>query len=389
MTAPASAVDVLARLVSVPSVSGSEHRAARLLVGEMRDLGFDARLDEVGNAIGERSGGPGPVVMVLGHIDTVPGWIPVRVRDGALFGRGTVDAKGPLVAAMFAAAAVRSPAGRLIVVGAVGEEVAGSPGARHLLDRFAPDTVLVAEPSGTDGVTIGYKGRIEIDCRFLARPRHPSHPEPNAVELGFGYWQAVSALLPDRVNTGLFGRLTGRLETMFGLAEEAGLRASFRIPPGFDIDAFVTKLATMGPGSVQVLERTPAVVMDRSSLVVRALTIAVRGQGLVPRTLVKTGTSDMNVVVERWAVPMAAYGPGDSLLDHSDDEHIEIADFLRAIEILTEALGSIGPMWLREREEDERLPDREVDGPSGDREVVFSAEELQVAERLRSLGYVE
>ena len=35
--------------------------------------------------------------MLLGHQDTVPGRIPVRMEDGRLFGRGAVDAKGCLL----------------------------------------------------------------------------------------------------------------------------------------------------------------------------------------------------------------------------------------------------------------------------------------------------
>jgi hypothetical protein len=35
---------------------------------------------------------------------------------------------------------------------------------------------------------------------------------------------------------------------------------------------------------------------------------------------------------------MAAYGPGDSHLDHTSEEHISLRDYMKAIEILQEAL---------------------------------------------------
>ncbi len=61
----------------------------------MQALGFRARIDEAGNAIGELGKGERTIVL-LGHIDTVPGQIRVRREGDILFGRGTVDAKGPL-----------------------------------------------------------------------------------------------------------------------------------------------------------------------------------------------------------------------------------------------------------------------------------------------------
>jgi LysW-gamma-L-lysine carboxypeptidase len=79
----------------------------------------------------------------------------------------------------------------------------------------------------------------------------------------------------------------------------------------------------------------------RSDPVVRAVTAAIRRHGGTPRPTLKTGTSDMNTVAPHWDVPMATYGPGDSSLDHSDEEHIEIAEFLKGVDVLTTALDEL------------------------------------------------
>ncbi|HET8986460.1 MAG TPA: M20/M25/M40 family metallo-hydrolase, partial [Trueperaceae bacterium] len=99
----------------------------------MRGRCHDAYVDEAGNAVGHWGRG-GPHLWLLGHIDTVPGSIDVRMCDGVLHGRGTVDAKGSFCA--FVAAVARLPAAladRLTVtlIGAVGEEAPGSVGAMH------------------------------------------------------------------------------------------------------------------------------------------------------------------------------------------------------------------------------------------------------------------
>ena len=46
---------------------------------------------------------------------------------------------------------------------------------------------------------------------------------------------------------------------------------------------------------------------------------------------------------ERWSVPMAAYGPGDSSLDHGSDERILLKEFLQGVEVLATALDELEP----------------------------------------------
>jgi len=60
--------------------------------------------------------------------------------------------------------------------------------------------------------------------------------------------------------------------------------------------------------------------------------------------VLKTGTSDMNVVAPHWPVPMLAYGPGDSNLDHTPEERLPLAEYLQAVEVLASVLASLaGP----------------------------------------------
>src|ERR1700687_1271762 len=130
-------VALVGGLVAIPSVSRQEQDAVEWLVDRMRERGFRASIDAAGNAVGEIGDGPTHVVL-LGHIDTVPGEISVRVEDGELVGRGAVDAKGPL-AAFVAAASTPRPGVRVTVVGAVEEESPTSAGARYRATLAAPN----------------------------------------------------------------------------------------------------------------------------------------------------------------------------------------------------------------------------------------------------------
>jgi len=61
-----------------------------------------------------------------------------------------------------------------------------------------------------------------------------------------------------------------------------------------------------------------------------------------PGFVLKTGTSDMNVVAPVWRCPIVAYGPGDSALDHTPHEHVSIDEYWRAILVLEAMLWNIG-----------------------------------------------
>jgi len=51
-------------------------------------------------------------------------------------------------------------------------------------------------------------------------------------------------------------------------------------------------------------------------------------------------TSDLNVLVPAWGCQAVAYGPGDSKLDHTPDEHVSIAELERAVAVLEAALSA-------------------------------------------------
>src|SRR5258708_39934023 len=117
----------------------------------MQSAGLDCDVvDDEGNAVGILGDGPREIVL-LGHIDTVSGKIDVQMRDGKLYGRGSVDAKGPL--ATFTAAALqvgRQRGWRIVVIGAVKEEAATSKGARYAVTQYPPEMCIIGEPSQWD-----------------------------------------------------------------------------------------------------------------------------------------------------------------------------------------------------------------------------------------------
>lgn len=342
----ADAIALLHGLVAQPSLSGNEQAAVTYLVAEMRRMGMRAWIDPIGNAVGSVGEG-GPEIILLGHIDTVAGEVPVRLVDGKLYGRGAVDAKGPLAAFVVAAARLGAAGfgGRITVIGCVEEEAPSSRGARGVLDSYRPDFCMVGEPSGVGTITLGYKGSLRARLRIAQPCGHSAHNRPTVAELGSNLWQQLRAW-SDNLNTGrerawdqLLPALIGIRSGGDGLEEWCELDLSMRLPEDWSPDAVEAYLRELAPSaSFTMLGAVPAFRAPRTSPLARSLIAAMREQAILPRFAIKTGTADMNVVGPIWNCPIVTYGPGDSNLDHTPDEHILVADYLQSIHVLERAL---------------------------------------------------
>ncbi|MEJ2748552.1 MAG: M20/M25/M40 family metallo-hydrolase, partial [Anaerolineae bacterium] len=113
------------------------------------------------------------------------------------------------------------------------------------------------------------------------------------------------------------------------------------LPPGFDAAAFVDWAKEQANGAALHSYGTESAFQsDRQNGLARSFAAAIRQTGTRPRFKHKTGTSDMNVVGPVWQCPIVAYGPGDSQLDHTPQEHVVIDEYLQAIAILQTVLES-------------------------------------------------
>jgi len=331
--------DVLRGLVAIPSVTGDEAAACQWLTERARADGFQVEEDGAGNVhiVQARAG---PLVLAICHIDTVPGDIPVRVRKGELWGRGSVDAKGPLAA--FYCALRRVPAANVRLVACVDEEGA-SRGARALPTDWRPAAIIVGEPSGADGITIAYKGIVRGTITVERPAVHGAHPEPNALDAFVALWNRVAAEF--RFGTGgddVQGRLDDIRHDHDGLSDRVDARFQLRLPPDMPPDRAKRTLHTLLAGqgaSLVVREAVPAVQADARSRLVAHFRAAIRAAGGEPILKRKTGSSDWNVLAPFYGdVPTVAYGPGDARLDHAPDERIAWAEYERGVAVLVDVL---------------------------------------------------
>lgn len=327
---------LLERLVARYSPSDREAPAVKEFVKIARELGYRAQIDAVGNGIARRGLGH-PSVAFLGHVDTVEGRLPVRCTRTRVSGRGAVDAKGALVAALVAGRDFKGP-GELVVLAAVGEEK-DSRGARHLLPRLRPDAVIAGEPSGWDGVAIGYKGELQVEAAFRGSRTHYSSPSPTTIDTAVEWVAAVRAFAQARTTDtpfrSLSAKVVGFASRGHGDEETARITVDLRIPPGSSTREVLRALPTE-PGRPRLTTkiRVEPVEVERTNPVVAALVAGIRSLGARPILWRKSGTSDLNLVLPVWKVPGAAYGPGDARLDHTARESLPTADLARSVAVL-------------------------------------------------------
>lgn len=340
------AIGILHEMLAIPSPSGAEQELAAFLAKTLTELGFSSRVDEVGNVIGDiglgTGPGGGPTLMLLSHLDTVDRPLPIHRTQTALHGRGAVDAKGPLAAMICAAARRPDFPGTIKVIGAVEEERLSRGGHYTAKTQPQPDWLIVGEPSGWSSFALGYKGKVDVEYRVKSPPTHSTNPVPKAAELAVAFWLALQQALGPELDHARFNTPAATLRRLDGDVLQAYLDVDCRVPLDFDVAGFTAALRrAAGSGDLEIIRHIPAVRASRRNVVARCLAAGIRLHGGEPRPVLKTGTSDMNTVGVHWPVPMAAYGPGDSSLDHSDDEYLTTDEYLTAIGVLTTCIDEL------------------------------------------------
>ncbi|MEN6445326.1 MAG: YgeY family selenium metabolism-linked hydrolase [Candidatus Cloacimonas sp.] len=178
-------------IVKIPSFSTMEKEVAMRILKEMQAIGMDeAYIDPLGNVIG-RLGCGKKVIAFDAHIDTVyPGdlslWdfdpFDAHLKDGKIWGRGTVDQKGGMASMLTAARIIKdlNLAKDLSVyfTGTVMEEDCDGLCWQYILNEgeIKPELVVITEPTNLN-IYRGHRGRMEMEVRIKGLSCHGSAPE--------------------------------------------------------------------------------------------------------------------------------------------------------------------------------------------------------------------
>ncbi len=319
-------VTLAAHLMAVDSTSGREGpaidrmeqvlaargwRVTRIPVGPGRDDLF---------AEGER---PAEVVLST-HLDTVPPFLPPRLHDGRLYGRGACDAKGIAAAMVCAAERLRArgvPVGLLFVVG---EETAhdGAHAANDAQPRLAPACRALVNGEPTESVLgVGTKGALRFTLRATGRACHSAYPQ-----LGESAIAKLSRLLVELETLALpTDPVLGA--TTINIGSITGGVADNVVPPLAEARC-MARLVTPAETLRAVLE---AWVGDRATIT-WGITVPPVHLGTAPgfRTDVVAYATDIPVLT-RWGRPYL-FGPGSIHVAHTDDEHVDVDELRAAVD---------------------------------------------------------
>ena len=358
MVSSTYAVELLKKALELYTPSRQESPLANLLAEKAsQELGFEhVHIDDIGNVIATKGYGR-PRILLCGHMDTVPGQIPVKISDGFLYGRGASDAKSSLIAMLLAASMAQRAFGTVAFAGVVDEE-GNATGIRNLVrSKIDADYAIFGEPSGIENITIAYKGRLalKISCD-VGNSAHASAPSlaKNAIEEMYDIWGSIKNSVDN------IGSKNGKTGASCCLTEIDGgsshnvtpakckMTIDVRIPTHMTtgdvlgmLDRAIGDMATKRgiKASYRLEDRTEPFEADHTSPLVRSLVLGVLDvRGKRPMLIKKTGTGDMNVLGNAFNIPVVTYGPGDPHSSHTVDEKVSIEEYVSSIEVLKRTL---------------------------------------------------
>jgi LysW-gamma-L-lysine carboxypeptidase len=288
-----------------------------------------------------------------------------------LYGRGAVDAKASLAAMIVAASNFVKEGfpGKILVVGVVDEEGEGK-GIKHLIKSgISPDYAIFGEPSGVGKIIFGYKGILNLKITCETPTGHSASPWlfDNAIEKAMELWRQIRRLhLPEEKLKSRFYSITSCLMKIEGgnasssvVPSKCDIYVQLRIPPQLtpervlkDVEERIRRFKATSPKvsvRMEIEGSDYAFEADRRSLLVRALSWAIRKTTLNYAAFSrKTGTGDMNILGNALKIPVVTYGPGDSNLDHTPNEHIDIQEYLDSIQVYQKTLMKL-PELMKKR----------------------------------------
>lgn len=378
-TAAKEAVKLAQDLVRIPSPVGEELALGEYLAEYLQELGLSVttrdvhhgRMNVVALLPGTESDSIG--LLFHGHMDTIPFLgmddpLSGDIQDGHIWGRGSVDQKGGLAAAIMALRMLKEasvPLRKGVAFAAVVDEESEHRGSYALVDdRIKADFAIVTEPSDLQ-VIIGHKGTVPARVTVHGRQAHGSTPwlGTNAIEHATRVIEALGREQPQVVDVPGLGKIQGSVNIGLirggsaynNVPDRCELWLDQRTVPGESqatvlarIESILDELAAADP------EFRGEVVIDRpdwhwprirerglnpaATLYENPLSSALRNAhrqvtGREAELGYNNGYLDMDFLVNDLGITTLNYGPGEDALCHTDEERLRIDHLLTAVRV--------------------------------------------------------
>lgn len=344
---PHAPIEELTRTIcDIESVSGNESTLADEIQAALAKCAHLEITRDADAIVARTNLGRDLRVVIAGHIDTVPvnHNLPVRLEEGTLIGRGTVDMKGGVAIQLKLAAELESPRFDVTWIWYDHEEVSAEQNGLGRLARNHPELLdgsfaVLCEPTAAE-IEGGCNGTLRVEVRAKGVRAHSARAwvgknaihglapvlemlssyAPRTVEIdGLQYRESLSAV-------GVRGGVAGNV-----IPDEAVLEINYRFAPNESAKQAASRLTSLildtGAEGIEVVvtDEADGARPGLDAPLAKAFVDAVGGKAKP-----KYGWTD----VARFAalgIPAVNYGPGDPLLAHADLERVEIAQ-LRSCE---------------------------------------------------------
>jgi LysW-gamma-L-lysine carboxypeptidase len=382
-------LDFFTHICQISSLSGSEAELASFLAQFLKERGFQQIPSIRGNVI-YRKGSGAPVLLLASHLDTVSTNNPFHVEGKKFYGTGTVDCKASLATLFYAAATFEwiPDEGTVILAGLVQEETS-LVGLEDLFQmNLKPNAAIFGEPTRNDRICIGYRGRVVATVEITSESGHASIPweYDNSIEILGQIHTRLNAYMQE------YNQQLNRIQstqsdeeshfeeisitpTVISAGSESNnipstgrMVLDIRLPPSISVEKIQTLITT----EIQTLKSSfkrstthihvefasnfAACIIPQTNLVLSALRWAIfqetkRKVGLIK----KTGSSFTNLIQQHYSrtnpdFVCLTYGPGDSRLEHTDNECVEASELLETISIFHRFFPKFRQMWEKNNE---------------------------------------
>jgi len=351
--------DLLKQLIRADSSAvRGESATAEVVARHFREHGIDSRIDRWDGSRSNvsarvKTAGRRPALLFVCHLDVVgPGeeaWqhppFAAVEESGRIYGRGAVDMKGPIAAAVTAICAVvdakATLEGDILFAATAGEETDSAGVHRLLQDRtWLPELAGIIVPEPTDlAVVTAHRGLFWLRITTRGKAVHSSMAERGVNAIGsmkcvldeLEHYRIEFQPHPQLGKSSLSVNLITGGAAMNVVPDRCTLGVDIRTLPGqdpeairYDFERMLARLTANVPqfeASLAVERWAGALETDPACPFVKTFCSAV-GVNLTNAIGFTTDAPHLAPL----GAPIVIYGPGKPGLCHQADEHIEVAD---------------------------------------------------------------